>query len=214
MDACPICWNNDHLKKKKHIGAKVPIPSASFRDRFQFDLIDMGKQNKAESMNHYGVVMKWILHTKDHFTRLSHVVAIKSKEAKIIAFELNQLFSLIGCPILLHSDSEKPMVNSKEVINMLIELNPSMDSLSCSTIDTVTGRSRIPRDQGSVEKGNKFIKDVLNNMTHEQRLDDKKLQWPMLLPRVVSTMNASHSSKNISVHRTIWYLTAPSGMMV
>ena len=96
VDACPICWNNDHLKKKKHIGAKVPIPSASFRDRFQFDLIDMGKQEATESMNHYGVVMKWILHTKDHFTRYSHVVAIKSKEAKIIAFELNQLFSLIS----------------------------------------------------------------------------------------------------------------------
>ena len=121
------------------------------------------------STNHFGVEMNYILHVKDHFTKLSYLIALSNKTSKVISHELNHLFSFIGIPVILHSDNERVLINSNEVMNTLIELNPVMKMLKSSMTDkremtevqTVTGRSRTPRDQGSVEVGNKFAKQIL-----------------------------------------------------
>ena len=84
------------------------------------------------------------------------MIALPNKSSKVIAHELNHFFSSIGCPIILHSDNEKVFINSNEVMNILIDLNPAMKHLKGSIINkreitdiiTVTGRRRTPRDQG------------------------------------------------------------------
>lgn len=46
-----------------HKGAKSPIVSAQFRDRFEVDLIDLRKKQKRDI---YGVMQRWIVTVKDH----------------------------------------------------------------------------------------------------------------------------------------------------
>ena len=47
-------------------GAKKPIISNEYRDRFQVDLIDMRKKKKKKNI--YGMIQCWIMTVKDHST--------------------------------------------------------------------------------------------------------------------------------------------------
>ena len=157
----------------------LPIQSHRFRERFQYDLIDMVKEKFEASRIHYGIQMKFILHVKDHFTKLSYLTALPNKSSRVIASELNHLFSLIGVPVILHSDNEQVLINSSLIMGLLIRLNPAMDTLrsnitknnKLTTIETVTERCRVPRDQGSVEVGNKFAKQILNCLRQMQLIE-------------------------------------------
>ena len=159
------------------------------------------------SKNHYGIPMKFILHVKDHFTKLSYLTALPNKSSRVIAFELTHLFSLIGVPVILHSDNEKCLNNSGEIMRLLVELNPAIDTLrsnstknkKSTTIEIVNGRCQVPRDQGSVEAGNKFAKQILNHLRQTQKIANSGITWPMLLPRVMSTLNSGNSNAAGSV---------------
>jgi hypothetical protein len=73
-ECCSTC-----MKKNPTIppckGAKKPILSCAFRDRFQIDLIDMRKMQRKDI---YGVVQRWIMTIKDHST--GHVLRCSSKQ--------------------------------------------------------------------------------------------------------------------------------------
>jgi hypothetical protein len=102
--------------------------------------------------NWHGVVMKWIVVLKDHFTKIVYCVASPTKEPHIVAAELNHICGFIGYPLVYHSDNGNE-VSSKIVVETMRRLNPS--------IVTVTGRPRMPSDQGSVERSNRTKKAVL-----------------------------------------------------
>ena len=141
---CQVC-NAKQPTIAPHKGAKRPIYSQNFRDRYQIDLIDMRQMQKRDV---YGVMQRWILTVKDHFTGLTHVSSIPRKRAKYVAFELDKLFGFIGYPAIFHTDNGKEFT-AHEIITLLRLINPR--------ILTVTGRPRTPRDQGSVESMNKLI---------------------------------------------------------
>jgi transposase InsO family protein len=173
---CPVCSKeNPQIPKTK--GAKKPILSTQFRDRFQIDLIDYGKHPMKDV---YGVLMRWLIVVKDHCTGLIYLRAIPRKRPKFVAFELNHIFGLIGYPAIFHTDNGKEFT-AQVIVDMVKAMNRG--------IMTVTGRPRKPQDQGSVENVNKLVKRTLLNLEDAERQDGKDPNWTRLLGNVMSAVN-------------------------
>jgi hypothetical protein len=111
--------------------------------------------------------MKWLMVMKDHFTRLVYARPITQKKPEIVAYELGQICALIGFPYVYQSDNGKE-VSGSAVVDMLKEQFPDCKS--------VTGRSRKPRDQGSVERVNDSFKNVLSRL----EADEHAKAWSLL----------------------------------
>ena len=190
---CQVC-NAKQPTIAPHKGAKRPIHSQNFRDRYQIDLIDMRKMQKRDV---YGVMQRWILTVKDHFTGLTHVTSIPRKRAKYVAFELDKLFGFIGYPAIFHTDNGKEFT-AHEIITLLRLINPR--------ILTVTGRPRTPRDQGSVESMNKLIESVLHSVETQIRMEGMEPNWTRLLGRVMAAINnqSSRQANSVSAYSTVF----------
>lgn len=182
-ETCRVCSEANPRNKKKSKGAKKPIDSSQFRDRFQGDLIDMRSRSEKDV---YSVEMKWIFALKDHFTRLVYLRALPSKEAKYVAYEAHHIFGLIGYPVVFQTDNGKEFVATivTETLDLLRKRDPH-----CITVQ---GRPRKPQDQGSVERSNGMTKTVLEALQREeqisraeQRIDSSvPTGWVYLLPQV------------------------------
>jgi hypothetical protein len=99
VEDCAVCHQkNSGIEKKK--GARKPIISSEFRDRFQVDLIDMRTIRKKDV---YGHMMRWIMTVKDHSTGLIYLVALPRKKANYVAAELEKYFGFVGYPTIFHT---------------------------------------------------------------------------------------------------------------
>ncbi len=89
--------------------------------------------------------------------------------------------------------------NGKEFITTIV-----VDLLKASNLNCfiVMGRSRTPRDQGSVESANKVVRQVLKSISLENRLRSIKVNWTKLLGQVMAVCN-SHSG--IRKHSVLSY---------
>jgi hypothetical protein len=105
IKACSVCVRRN-MSRKTLPGAKKPIRSTSFRDRFQVDLIDMRSNPQSDV---FGTEMKWIVTCKDHFTGFTGIFAIPKKEATFFVHRLGQFFAIIGYPKLFHTDNGKEL---------------------------------------------------------------------------------------------------------
>ena len=141
---CYVCQEKTPVIPARK-GAKKPIISSAFCDRFQVDLIDM---RTCRRKNEYGVWMRWILTVKDHSTGLIYLSSLPFKEARFVAYELERYFGFVGYPQIFHTDNGKEFV-AKKVIELLKKNNPH-----CYPI---RGWPRTPHDQGSVKSGNKTV---------------------------------------------------------
>ena len=86
-------------KKRKRASTKGvvvrPILSKDFGSRAQVDLIDMQSITKAEH--------KWIMVYQDHLTKYCVLRPLTSKCAAEVAFQLMDIFLLLGAPQILQS---------------------------------------------------------------------------------------------------------------
>ncbi|XP_072384043.1 KRAB-A domain-containing protein 2-like [Diabrotica undecimpunctata] len=140
---CTTCDEKKHLTKK---GVVVkPIVSTSWNSRGQVDLIDFQSSPDGE--------YKWLLNYQDHFTKFIHLRPLKSKCATEVAQELLKLFLEFGAPCILQSDNGREFVNS--IIRELVSKWPS-----CKIIN---GRPRHPQSQGSVERSNQDVENMLRS---------------------------------------------------
>ncbi len=96
---CFIC-HEGHPKRLAMKGAKKPILSLEFRDRFQVDLIDMCTLRKRDV---YGQMQRWFMTVKDHSTGLVYLCALPRKMAKFVAAELEKFFGFVGYPEIFHT---------------------------------------------------------------------------------------------------------------
>ena len=176
-ETCFVCMSRNPVIAPQK-GSRKPIRSNEFRERFQVDLIDMRKLRKK---NPYGVLMRWIITVKDHATGLVYVVCIPRKRASFVAHELEKLFGFIGYPSIFHTDNGKEFT-AKLILQLLRNNNPNILS--------VTGRPRVPRDQGSVENMNRIVKRVLGRIVAERRLQHQSSNWTELLGSVMSAINS------------------------
>jgi hypothetical protein len=105
----------------------------------------------------FAVLMHWILTLKDHATALVYLYALSRKQAKVIAYKLQEIFGTIGYPKIFDTDNGKEFT-AKVILKFLYGLN--------SNILTVTGRHM-----------NKFVKKTLGTVLAEYRLVGKHPNW-------------------------------------
>ena len=178
-ETCLTCMKKNPVTKNVK-GSRKPIRSSYFRDRFQIDLIDFTKLRKRDP---FGVLMRWIMTVKDHATGLTYICALPRKTAKCVAYELQKYFGLVGYPKIFHTDNGKEFT-AKRILRFLRSMNPN--------IFAVTGRPRMPRDQGSVENVNKFVKMIIGSILVERRLAGENPNWTEILGSVMSKINSQH----------------------
>ena len=120
-----------------------PILTKEFSLRGQVDLIDMQAMS---SSTH-----KWIMVYQDHLTKFCVLRSLTTKRASEVAFHLIDIFLLLGAPAIFQSDN-----GSEFTSHVITELKKMWPDLSM-----VHGKPRHPQSQGSVERANGDIKDML-----------------------------------------------------
>lgn len=120
-----------------------PILTKNFGSRSQVDLVDM----QAMKQGNY----KWIMVYQDHLTKFCVLRPLTSKRAAEVAYQLLDIFLLLGAPEILQSDN-----GSEFTACVITELK-----LLWPDLVMVHGKPRHPQSQGSVERANCDIKDML-----------------------------------------------------
>ncbi len=143
------------------------------------------------------MLMHWILTLKDHATSLVYLCTLSRKRANHIAYKLQEIFGIIGYPMIFHTDNGKELT-AKVVLEFLRDLNPN--------ILTVTGRPRRPSDQGSVENMNKFVKRTLGTVLSKYRLVGKDRNWIEVLGSIASAINLQHGrgKHDVSAYEAVY----------
>lgn len=149
-----------------------PILHSAFNSRAQIDLIDMQSQN----YNNY----RYIMNYQDHLTKFVILKPLKTKRAEEIALNLIDIYTIFGAPAILHSDNGREFVNS--IITNLNEM--------WGDIKIVHGKPRHSQTQGSIERANRDVEEILASwMT-----DNKSKDWPMALKFVQFQKNRALNS--------------------
>lgn len=169
------CESCQKKKSKPNKGLVVkPLCSSGLGSRGQVDLIIMESQPDRDYVN--------IMNYQDHFTKFNFLRPLKSRTAAEVAYNLIDIFTLIGAPCILQSDNGREF--AAKVVYELKELWPSLM--------IVHGRPRHPQSQGSVERSNHDIKQMLIAWT----TDNSCSKWAEGLRFVML-------QKNSSAHRNL-----------
>jgi transposase InsO family protein len=94
---------------------------------------------------------KFIMNYQDHFTKFCILRPLKTKTAAEVAYQLLDIFTILGAPVILQSDNGREFV--AKVIQELVDM--------WTGIKIVHGRARHPQSQGSVERCNQDIKQLI-----------------------------------------------------
>lgn len=150
-----LCGQCQLKKKNKGKGLVVrPILSNNMNSRGQVDLIDM----QTEPDKDY----KFILNYQDHLTKFVFLKPLKSKRAAEVAYNLLDIFCIIGAPNILQSDNGREFTAA--VINELADMFQAK---------IVHGKPRHSQSQGSVERANQDVRDILVSWM----ADNKSTNW-------------------------------------
>lgn len=157
VKCCQTC-NRKRAAPKKGVVIK-PIVTEGFNSRVQIDLIDFQTSADGE--------YKWILHVQDHATKFSYLRPLKSKHAAGVAEELFKIFFTVGGPAILQSDNGSEFIAA--VIHALLSLWPG-----CKMIH---GRARHPQTQGSVERANQDVENMLRAWIEDNKDEKGYANW-------------------------------------
>jgi len=138
---CEPWQKKQKTQKKKEIVVK-PILHNEMNSRCQVDLIDMQSNPDCD--------MKFILVYQDHLTKLVLLRSLHSKRADEVAYHLD-IFTTFGVPNILHSDNGGDFCN--QIIKSLCEM--------WNDIKIVHGKPRHRESQGSVERANQDVENML-----------------------------------------------------
>lgn len=152
LSLCKTC-NEKRATTRKGLVVK-PILSKEMNSRAQMDLIDM----QSKSVNDFRFIMVY----QDHLTKFCSLRALKRKEAEEVAMTLVEIWSTFGAPVILHSDNGREFKN--KVTASLTKLWPGMK--------VVHGKPRHSQSQGSVERANRDIEEILGAWLIENKTDD------------------------------------------
>ena len=166
---CVVCQEKRNFPKTKGVVVK-PILSSEFNSRAQVDLIDMQSLPQGQ--------YKWIMVYQCHLTKFVVLRPLTSKRAAAVAYQLLDIFLLFGAPAILQSDNGSEFI--AQVITELKELWPQLVM--------VHGKPRHPQSQGSVERANSDIKDILVAWISDNNTKD----WTVGLKFTQQQKNCSH----------------------
>jgi len=94
---------------------------------------------------------RWNFHYQDYFTKFSVLRPLKTKTAVEVAHNLLDIFLLIGAPNIFKGDNGRELT-----ANIITELKSMWPDLTI-----VHGRPRHPQSQGSVERANADVNEML-----------------------------------------------------
>ncbi|XP_023210347.1 KRAB-A domain-containing protein 2-like [Centruroides sculpturatus] len=143
-------------KKQKGIKKGIvvkPMIFSEFNSRCQVDLIDFQSQPDRE--------YKFIMVYQDHLTKFVILKSLTSKRAEEVAYNLVDIFSLLGAPSILQSDNGREFANN--VVTSLKEFWPALK--------IVHGKPRHSQSQGSVERANQDIENMLCTWMQDNKSD-------------------------------------------
>ena len=151
---CIYCQKKSSSRKRGIV--TKPILHSSFNSRAQLDLIDM----QSQCYNDYRFIMVY----QDHLTKYVLLNPLKTKRAEEVAYHLLNIYLDFGAPILLHSDNGREFVN--QVISDLHLMWPEAK--------IVHGKPRHSQSQGSVERANRDIEEMLSAWMEQ----NNSRNWP------------------------------------
>ncbi|XP_025198890.1 KRAB-A domain-containing protein 2-like, partial [Melanaphis sacchari] len=168
LSLCIQCQTKQKAPRK---GIVVkPIISSELNSRCQIDLVDMQTCKDGE--------YKFILNYQDHLTKFIQLRPLKSKTAEEVAHNLLHIFLTFGAPNILHSD------NGREFVNKIItELCLMWDG-----VKIVHGKPRHSQTQGSIERANQDIQNLLRARMYENNTN----RWADGLYFVQFTKNTAY----------------------
>ena len=167
LSNCETCQRKK-VKPNKGLVVK-PLCSSGLSSRGQVDLVNMESQPDRGYVN--------IMNYQDHFTKFNVLRPLKSRSASEVAYNLIDIFTFMGAPCILQSDNGREF--AAKVVYELKEMWPSLM--------IVHGRPRHPQSQGSVERSNSDIKQMLIAWT----VDNESSQWAEGLRFVMLQKNSS-----------------------
>jgi len=94
---------------------------------------------------------RFIMNYQDHLTKFTILRPLKIKTAEEVAYQLMDIFYMFGAPFILQSDNGRKFAN--KIIQNLADMWPGMK--------LVHGKSRHSQSQGSVERSNQDVRDML-----------------------------------------------------
>jgi hypothetical protein len=165
LQCCSSCQVRKYIKTP----VSTAIVSVGFLTRLQIDLIDLRTRPDKE--------FQWILHCRDRYSKFSWGYSLKSKEAQFIADHLITLFYQFGPCKILQSDNGKEF--TANVIKNLKNIWPGLV--------IINGRPRHPESQGSVERENATLCNILGKYME----DRGTASWTTCLLPVIFSMNTS-----------------------
>lgn len=167
LSTCLSCNSKKPVNRKLVI---KPILSEDFNERGQVDLVDFQSNPDGK--------FRWILNYQDHSTKFLSLRPLESKRAIEVAKNLLSIFLTFGAPKILQSDNGREFVNT--IITELKTLWPD-----CVIVH---GRPRHPQSQGSIERSNQDIE----NMLRAWMVDNNSKKWSIGLEFVQFQKNCSH----------------------
>ena len=191
VSLCPTCLLKRRRNRKKLV--TKPILSSAPGSRVQCDCIDM--QGQPDELVPGQDPFKYILHYQDHHTKLCRLKALKTKSMEEVAHVILLIMLDLGAPGILQTDNGREFDN--QLVTKLCEMWPGLV--------LVHGKPRHSQSQGSVERGNRDVEDMLRaemakrNTTH----------WAPLLPFVQYKKNTRFHSGIKQVPFTAMFGTTP-----
>ena len=177
---CKTCQEIKRRRNAKNETRGKSIKTLEFGLRGQVDLINVrnltNKNNKEEDF-------RYILNYQDNFSKFCLLRGLINKKPHSIIEALKDIFTTIGAPRILQTDNGKEFVN-KDVKKYLETFWPY--------IKHIRGAPYHPQSQGSVERANGHVK----NMLKRYLIENENVTIKSILPTLQFT-------KNTWINRTI-----------
>jgi hypothetical protein len=141
LNLCKQCEAKKSMPRKGL--ASKPMIFRELNSRCQVDLVDMQISADGE--------YKFIMNCQDYSTKFVFLRQLKTKKAEEAAYNLVDIFTIIGAPSVLQSDNGREFAN--RIVNELTGVWPELK--------IVHGKPRHSQSQGSVERANQDVQNML-----------------------------------------------------
>ncbi|XP_057571523.1 KRAB-A domain-containing protein 2 isoform X2 [Hippopotamus amphibius kiboko] len=142
LTLCKQCHQKNPVPKRAL--APKPVPFKDTDSRCQVEILDMQSNADGE--------FKFILYYQDHLTKFTILRPLKAKQAHEVVGVLLDIFTILGAPSVLESDSGTEFTN--QVVSELSVVWPDLK--------VIPGKYHPGQGQGCLEQASRDVKNMLS----------------------------------------------------